>query len=84
MTVHFFDSTGEAYDACQCDDTINTGDVLVIESEQVVGVAHTWPVAITRNNGVLHQLKEGGVLHPDLTQGALEAVALAGSYGWEV
>lgn len=36
-----FFSTGEAYGACQCRDDIRDGDVLVVESEQVIGIAHT-------------------------------------------
>jgi hypothetical protein len=54
--VHKFGSTGEAYDACQCDDGIEDGDVLVIEKEGVVGVADTWPVAVTAKSGALHGL----------------------------
>jgi hypothetical protein len=57
MTVHTFRSTGRAYDACQCDDSIKDGDVLVVEAEQVVGVANTWPVAVTRRVGQLHAIK---------------------------
>jgi hypothetical protein len=33
MTIHRFDNTGEAYDACQCDEDIKTGDMLVIEEK---------------------------------------------------
>ena len=58
--THEFDSTGEAYDACQCDDTIKTGDTLVIKSEGVVGVAHTWPIAVTVTRGEFHTLKTPG------------------------
>ncbi|RWN60188.1 hypothetical protein [Mesorhizobium sp.] len=59
IRVHFFDSTGEAYDATQCDETIKNGDVLVIESEKVVGLADTWPVAVTEHSGNLHVLGDG-------------------------
>lgn len=59
MTIHHFDSTGQAYDACQCEAEINDGDVLVIESEGVVGLAHCWPVAITKLFGELHTAKSG-------------------------
>ena len=58
MSIHKFDSTAEAYDACQCDEDIKRGDLLVIESEGVVGVADTWPYAITEAHGELHQLVE--------------------------
>jgi hypothetical protein len=60
--THYFDSTGEAYDACQCDEKISTGDALVIESEQIVGLAYTWPVAITEAYGVLHTVLSGNKL----------------------
>jgi hypothetical protein len=59
MSIHHFGSTGEAYDACQCDDDINFGDTLVIESEKVVGLAWVWPVAITEEKGELHGLNPG-------------------------
>ena len=55
--IHNFDTTGEAYDACQCDDDINTGDVLVIDNENVVGLAWVWPFALTENSGKLHTLE---------------------------
>ncbi|MFF8283293.1 hypothetical protein ACF06W_11290 [Streptomyces albus] len=56
--VWTFYSTGEAYGAVQCRDEIRDGDVLVIEREQVVGIAHTWPFALTEKYGDLHTLKE--------------------------
>ena len=58
MSIHKFESTREAYDACQCDEDIKRGDLLVIESEGVVGVADTWPYAITEECGDLHQLAD--------------------------
>lgn len=58
QTSHYFDSTGDAYDACQCDEGIKDGDTLVILNEQVVGLAYTWPVAITVENGALHTTKD--------------------------
>tara|TARA_R100001460_G_scaffold105737_1_gene152633 strand:- start:398 stop:721 length:324 start_codon:yes stop_codon:yes gene_type:complete len=54
--AHLFDSTGEAYNACQCNSEIKTGDTLVIESEGVVGLADTWPFAITDESGDLHSV----------------------------
>ncbi|TPL42589.1 hypothetical protein [Mesorhizobium sp. B2-4-5] len=59
IKVHFFDSTGEAYDATQCDETIQNGDVLIIPDEKVVGLADTWPVAVTKQAGHLHSLADG-------------------------
>lgn len=53
-TTHEFESTGEAYDACQTEEAIKTGDILLIPSERVVGIADTWPVAVTVEHGHLH------------------------------
>lgn len=60
--VWFFESTGAAYDATQTDERINKGDVLVIDSEQVVGIADTWPIAVTIQAGKLHTPAEGTTL----------------------
>ena len=38
---HAFASTGNAYDATQCDEAIRTGDTLIVLPENVVGVALT-------------------------------------------
>ncbi|MFF4504853.1 hypothetical protein [Streptomyces sp. NPDC001401] len=56
--VHRFADTCEAYDATQCRDDIRDGDVLVVESERVVGFLDAaWPVAITEARGEFHGLK---------------------------
>ncbi|WP_158892442.1 MULTISPECIES: hypothetical protein [unclassified Pseudomonas] len=57
--AHAFDTTGEAYDAIQCDESIRKGDRLLIVSEAVVGLAHTWPIAVTVEHGELHQPQDG-------------------------
>ncbi|MGW6604845.1 hypothetical protein [Streptomyces sp. NPDC055036] len=57
--VWTFCSTGEAYGAVQCCKEIRDGDVLVIEREQVTGIAHTWPFALTEAHGHLHTRREG-------------------------
>lgn len=54
MKTHHFDDTGYAYDACQTDENIKTGDILICERDQVIGIADVWPVAITIKNGELH------------------------------
>lgn len=59
MKIHFFESTGKAYNACQCSDEIKTGDILFIPSEGVVGIADAWPVAVTANHGDLHSAVKG-------------------------
>ena len=60
--IHHFDSTVRAYDATQSDDKIKKGDVLIIESEKVVGLADTWPIAVTELPGELHDLAPGYTL----------------------
>lgn len=46
-TAHYFDSTGEAYDASQCDDNIHNGDVLVVKNEHAVAILiEAWPAAL--------------------------------------
>lgn len=84
-TTHLFPSTSAAYDACQCDDRVATGDVLLVESEQVAGVAHTWPFAVTAQAGQLHQLAPGYTaadVDPRCGVGAAEACRLAAARGW--
>jgi hypothetical protein len=54
--LHAFDSTGNAYDACQTDERITTGDTLIILNEGVIGIAYTWPIAVTAARGALHAL----------------------------
>lgn len=79
--IHRFDGTGDAYDACQCDEDIKTGDTLVIEEKGfrqykgrdedgfrvyaddpkdivVVGLAWAWPLAVTVEQGELHDIKD--------------------------
>ncbi len=53
---HAFASTGNAYDATQCDEAIKTGDTLIVLAEQVVAIAMTWPFAVTETCGKLHAL----------------------------
>jgi hypothetical protein len=54
--IHAFRTTGNAYDAVQCDDSVQNGDILLILDEGVVGLAHTWPMAITAQSGHLHAI----------------------------
>lgn len=58
MSVHTFDSCEEAYDACQCREEIKQGDILLIPSENVVGIADTWPIAISGETDILHSLDD--------------------------
>ncbi|MEU2462093.1 hypothetical protein ABZ604_31490 [Streptomyces sp. NPDC012473] len=55
--THRFDSTGEASDAVQWDDSIADGDLIVVEPEGVVGFLELgWAVAITARTGRLAPL----------------------------
>lgn len=72
MTIHTFRSTGNAYDRCQCDDTIRTGDMLVIESESIIGLAGAWPIAVTEAAGNLHHLDDDA--YPTMPAGAWKAI----------
>ncbi|MFK0106464.1 hypothetical protein [Streptomyces sp. NPDC091217] len=65
-TVFRFDSTREAYDATQCRDDIRDGDVLVVESEKVIGFLDAaWPIAITEAHGEFHRLTTPAGQHKD-------------------
>lgn len=55
--VHYFDSTGEAYDATQIGDA-PWMDILVVPSEKVVGLSCTWPLSVTDAHGELHKLRD--------------------------
>lgn len=94
MKVHTFISTASAKNQCQCNDEIKTGDVLVIVNERVVGVAYTWPIAVTCEYGALYTLKPGSSPeqwasdpefgNPALLEGAREAVKEARARGYEI
>jgi hypothetical protein len=83
-------SSAAAYDGCQTDRRVADGDTLIIERERVVGLAATWPVAVTVATGQLHSiLQDGSVerlaadLHWEREQ-IVAAVDLALARGWEV
>lgn len=90
MTTHYFGCSGEAYDACQCREDIKSGDILVIEGDEdnagVIGIADTWPIAITEESGAFHQAHEGE-LRDYLAKNKLDAnihaaIALANEKGF--
>jgi hypothetical protein len=58
LAVHYFTSSGRAYNECQCNPRIKTGDVLVVQSESVIALADAWPVPITSKGGEFGQLKD--------------------------
>lgn len=108
--IHYLDDTDEAYDVSNTgvafvphhgmgfteyyEVEVNTGDILVIESEGVVGVADAWPVAVTKEAGNLHHLGAGNMELADALAGGLEprvtvaslkrAIEVAERYGFEV
>jgi hypothetical protein len=87
--VHTFETTGEAYDACQCSDDIANGDTLLIPSEGVVGIADTWPVAVTFAFGKLHAPGEGYTVGAALegreaAAGIHHAKVIAEQHGFEI
>ncbi|MFE0877298.1 hypothetical protein ACFW4X_20985 [Streptomyces smyrnaeus] len=58
IVEHRFSSTREAYDASQCRDSIHDGDLLIVESEQVVAFLYrAWPAAVTTERGELHSVE---------------------------
>ena len=69
--IHEFSSTQEAYDASQC--YVDTGDVLHVPSENVVGVSYTWPFAITDERGDLHGVVRIEDADPALRQLVMDA-----------
>ena len=80
-----FESSGSAYNASQCDEEIRTGDILLVPKEKLVGLADTWPVAVTELHGDLHYVLDLDETYPRFPAGAVEgAVQLALDLGWEV
>ena len=53
-----FSSTADAYDAIMTEQ-VGKYDVVVVESESVVGIADAWPVAVTEEHGQFHQMSPG-------------------------
>jgi len=90
--LHAFETTGNAYDATQSDERIASGHTLVILSERVVGVAHTWPFAVTAQAGHLHSLssKQGDSLAAIVRSFLLQeedllfAMSMAAALGFEL
>ena len=57
--IHIFNDTGIAYNFAMSQDEIHTGDILLAIDEKVVGLAYTWPVAITEEHGEFHHATVG-------------------------
>lgn len=84
--VHRFGSSMEAYNATQCFEEINDGDVLVIEPEKIIGIAWTWPFALTENVGELHVTTANPRTYQDgiFAAGVDRAEQIARDYGWPI
>lgn len=93
--THYFESTGDAYDRCMTEEDIKTGDILIIESEKVVGLAWAWPIAVTKERGELHSHDHGvGGIHQLQKSGSseyvfktsqiAEACRIATDKGWDL
>ncbi len=91
ITIHKFDNTGDAYDTCQWDESLEENNsILLIESEGVVALPWAWPVAVTVASGELHKVEiftSIGQLAADAGWTSLQilaAIALAQTLNYEV
>ncbi|MFI1408861.1 hypothetical protein ACH4Y0_02810 [Streptomyces sp. NPDC020707] len=84
--VHPFGSTTDAYNATQCSEEIHDGDVLLIESEKTIGIAWTWPFALTEHVGELHVTTADPRTYQDgiFAAGVDLAEQLAKERGWRI
>ena len=86
-SIRIFPTSGAAYDACNSDETMETGTIFMVPSEQIVGIAWAWPVAVTRNAGHLHTLENDSRtadLDPEVKQAVKAAAALALALGFDL
>ena len=84
--VRIFRTSGAAYDACNSDETMETGTIFMVPDEKIVGIAWAWPVAVTCEAGHLHTLEgdsRTAFLAPEVEQAVPAAAALAASLGWD-
>lgn len=88
MKIWTFQNSGEAYDTIQCDDEINKGDIVLIPSEKIVGIADACPIAITSENGEFHQAIEGELagylLEKEIDHHLSEAITMAAQFGFDL
>ena len=82
------DTSTDAYAGCMCEEDWYTGFVFTVESEQIVGMAGPWPVAVTAERGELHGCKtdprlwEGTDACPEWAAAMPLAIAVAKAKGW--
>lgn len=88
MALYRFDSSEAAGDAHKFDSSVKVGDVLVVESEEVVGVDALYPFAVTERRGSFSDFLIDSVVTKkefvQLIQSVKEAVAEAQRLGFEV
>jgi len=90
--IHAFATSGNAYDGVQTDERIATSNLLLVLDEAIVGIAMTWPFAVTAEAGNLHQIaaKPGETCKHLATSLGVEAaaigraIALARKLGFEI
>ena len=85
--VRIFPSSGAAYDACNSDETMETGTIFMVPSERIVAVSWAWPVAVTREAGHLHTLEgdsRTARLDFEVAQAVPAAAALALALGLDL
>lgn len=58
MQTFYFPTSGQAYDACQCNEQIVDGDLLIC-ADGTIGIADTWPLALSYKSGHFHQMCDG-------------------------
>lgn len=86
MKIYQYSTSGQAYDAIMCEaDGIKTGDIVVIKSERVVGLAWAWPIAVTAEHGELHLTNKpiSAIADCEITADQIEAACtVARLYGY--
>lgn len=87
--MHLFPDTSSARDSRELGDAVNQGDVLVVESESVVGVCTSFPFAVTQDRGNLSEFCFDQLTYEpadllDIVQGIYTAVAEAQRRGYEI
>lgn len=82
--VHYFLDSGSAYGETQCNDKIKDGDILVVESEKIVGILYdvAWPVAITEAVGEFGSFRDDALPKEDYAGQLAEATKLAKKLGF--
>ena len=86
ITIHYFETTGDAYDQAQFNERIKNGDLLWIPSKEVIGIAYTRPFAVTKNIGKLHRIAPdaaGDQIREEFAASIAKATIMASILGYE-